>query len=113
MNWRRFLKLVHLAHPFPGLMRPEQHTGLTGHGPDFPDIAGGREWGKFRPSAYPRLTTVAVVDDDGEPLTKQTEALLGEILEELKSLRKELSAPEPEPPNGLAYVSRRRRGSQT
>lgn len=44
-------------------------TDSTGLGPDMPGSGGDRERGKFRPSVYPRLTTVAVVGDDGESLT--------------------------------------------
>ena len=47
-------------HPFPG-----SQSSATGHGPDFPSDAGDRERGKFRPSSEPRLTTLAVVNDDG------------------------------------------------
>ena len=43
-------------------------TDSTGLGPDMPGSGGDRERGKFRPSVYPRLTTVAVVGDDGEAI---------------------------------------------
>ena len=50
-------------HPFPESQR-QTIQGI----PDFPRGAGDRELGKFRPSAEPRLTQVAVVDDDGRPV---------------------------------------------
>lgn len=65
-------------------------------GPDFPGSSGDRERGKFRPSNYDRLTTVAVVDDDGEPLTLSNTELLMEVVYELRLLRHALVL------NGLA-----------
>ena len=59
---------------------PESLRATTGAGPDFPGSSGDRERGKFRPSATPRLTNVAVVGDDGQPIAKTTEELLGELL---------------------------------
>lgn len=48
--------------------------------PDFPRSAGGRELGKFRPSTTPRLTQIAVTNDDGTPIGfVNTRELLGAI----------------------------------
>ena len=51
-----------------------------GAGPDFPGSSGDREKGKFRPSAIPRRTTVAVVGDDGLPIVRPVGELLSELL---------------------------------
>ncbi len=51
-----------------------------GTGPDFPGSSGDRERGKFRPSATPRLVTMAVVGDDGRPLALTTEQLLDQVI---------------------------------
>lgn len=59
---------------------PESLQESTGLGPDFPGSSGDRERGKFRPSAIPRLTQVAVTTDDGKPIAKTTEQLLAEVL---------------------------------
>ena len=59
---------------------PESLRDTTGAGPDFPGSSGDRERGKFRPSATPRLTTVAIASDDGSPVAKTTDELLGELL---------------------------------
>lgn len=59
---------------------PESRTESTGAGPDFPGSAGDRERGKFRPSATPRLTQVAVVGDDGKPVALTTEQLLADLV---------------------------------
>ena len=73
-NWRRLL----------GFGTIPDTTGL---GPDFPGSAGDRERGKFRESAYPRLTTVAVVGDDGQPVGKTQHQLLEELLYEMRLIR--------------------------
>ena len=54
----------------PGQPWPEsqRETNGTGAGTDFPSSAGAREAGKFRPSRWPQLDTLAVVDDDGRPI---------------------------------------------
>ena len=70
-----------------GLNGPSAYGDSTGLGPDFPSSAGDREKGKFRPSIHPRLTTVAVSDDEGNPLSLTSEDLLAEILLELKAIR--------------------------
>ena len=59
---------------------PESLVQSTGSGPDFPGSSGDRERGKFRPSATPRLTDVAVVGDDGLPIARTTDQLLAELL---------------------------------
>lgn len=46
----------------------------------FDDSAGGRERGKFRGSAAPHKTTVAVVNDDGTLIAEGVEEVLNEIL---------------------------------
>lgn len=73
-----------------GLYGPAAATGesaQTGLGPDFPESAGDREKGKFRPSAYPRLTQVAVTNDDGTPVGASASSLEDERLLELKAIR--------------------------
>ena len=59
---------------------PESRTESTGAGPDFPGSAGDRERGKFRPSATPRLTQIAVVGDDGRPVALTTDQLLADLV---------------------------------
>ena len=59
---------------------PESLVQSTGGGPDFPGSSGDRERCKFRPSATPRLTQVAVTGDDGRPIVRTTDELLAEIL---------------------------------
>lgn len=50
----------------PNAPFPESRIDSVGdNAPDFPGSAGGREQGKFRPSATPKLTQIAVVNDDG------------------------------------------------
>jgi len=55
-------------------------TTAVGLGPDFPGSSGDRERGKFRRSRTARLTTVAVVADDGTPIAMTTDELLQELL---------------------------------
>jgi len=71
-------KVAGLTGPYPD---------STGLGPDFPGSAGDRERGKFRPSTHPRLTTVAVATDEGEPIGRGTDQLLEELLLEVRLLR--------------------------
>ncbi len=59
---------------------PEERTESTGAGPDFPDSAGDRERGKFRPSSIPRRTTLAVAGDDGKPVTLTLQQIMAEML---------------------------------
>ena len=61
-------------NPFPASRREPS----PGAGPDFPGSSGGREQGKFRPSASRLLTTIGVVGDDGLPLAKTTDEMLAE-----------------------------------
>lgn len=68
-----------------GLFRTDP-VGSTGS-PDFPDSAGDRERGKFRPSEYPRLDTVAVVDDDGTRIGTALMPSLDTLTEEVRKLR--------------------------
>lgn len=50
----------------PGNPFPESQIDTLGDGaPDFPTSAGAREQGKFRPSETPKLTQIAVTNDDG------------------------------------------------
>lgn len=65
---------------------PESLRESTGLGPDFPGSAGDRERGKFRPSATPRLTQVAVTADDGRPVTRTTDEILEELLTYQKAI---------------------------
>ena len=65
-----------LIQPFPESLRETN----TGAGPDFPGHSGDRERGKFRPSETPRLTTLAVVGDDGQPVVRTTDQILEELL---------------------------------
>lgn len=65
-------------------------TDSTGLGPDFPGSAGDRERGKFRPSKSPRLTKIAVCDDEGEPIGTSTDQLLDELVLEVRLLRQSL-----------------------
>ena len=58
----------------------ESLTDSTGQGPDFPGSSGDRERGKFRPSATPRLTVVAVTDDRGRPVADGLVQVLNELL---------------------------------
>lgn len=75
MNWRRLVGLdTHVKNS-------------TGLGPDFPGSAGDRERAKFRESEHPRLTAVAVVNDDGHPVAMGTNDLLVELIHEIKLLR--------------------------
>lgn len=57
--------------------------GAGAAGAAFPRSVGDRELGKFRGSDVRRQTTVAVVDDAGEPLAHVTNDLLGQILTQL------------------------------
>ena len=66
---------------------PPKYEDSTGLGPDFPGSAGDRERGKFRPSIFPRLTTVAISTDEGEPIGKSQSQLLEELVFEMRLLR--------------------------
>ena len=74
-NWRKVVGLE------------GSYLDSTGLGPDYPGSAGDRERGKFRPSSYPRLTQVAVADDEGQPVNRTVESLLEELVFEVRLLR--------------------------
>lgn len=67
-----------------------KETETTDLGPDFPGSAGDRERGKFRPSDYPRLTQVAVSDDEGKHIMTGSDRLLDELVHEVRLLRHSL-----------------------
>ena len=62
--------------PFPESQRDTQGDNA----PDFPGSSGDREKGKFRPSGTPKLTQVAVVNDDGTFIGYADLAVLQELL---------------------------------
>ena len=70
---------------------PESLVDSTGLGADLPGSSGDRERGKFRPSATPRLTQVAVTGDDGKAITLTTNQILLEILAYQKAILTALS----------------------
>lgn len=86
LNWRRLF--LGQRDGSPELSAPT--TGPAG--PHFPESAGDRERGKFRPSKYPRGTMVAVCDDDGAPIGARTEEVLSDISATLKDISATLSA---------------------
>ena len=59
---------------------PEETMNTTEAGPDFPGSSGDREKGKFRPSAIPRRTQVAVTGDDGQPVARTLEQIMEDVL---------------------------------
>lgn len=69
-------------NPFPASLREP----VPGAGADFPASSGGREQGKFRPSATRLLTAVAVVGDDGQPLGMTQAQLQEDTLLYLKAI---------------------------
>ena len=77
VNWKKII----------GLEGPDRGPGSTGLGPDFPDSAGMRELGKFRESAYARLTAVAVVDDDGNSIGSALVPNFEDLAMEIRKLR--------------------------
>ena len=81
-----------------GLYGPafRSNEGTTALGPDFPESAGDREKAKFRPSEFPRLVTVAVVNDDGTPVGTALVPDFSELADEIRRLRYALQL------NGLA-----------
>ena len=90
MAWYDWQRLIGLRKDvFPGSATDH---GSTGMGPDFPDSAGDRERGKFRPGQFPRLTTVAVSNDDGSPILAGGELLhkMDELILEMRRLRQGL-----------------------
>ena len=70
------------SHPWA-----ESQSSANGQTPDFPGDAGDREKGKFRPSRTPRLTQLAVVDDDGNPIGSVLIPSFEELLDEIRLLR--------------------------
>ena len=71
------------GNPFPEGQRDTIRDGA----PDFPESAGDREKGKFRPSRTPKLTQVAVVDDDGEPIGTALFPSFEQLILEIRKLR--------------------------
>lgn len=74
----------------PGAPFIESQNDSLGDGsPDFPGSAGGREQGKFRPSRIPKLTTLAVVNDDGSPIVPEANevSIFDDMLMELRAIR--------------------------
>ena len=65
-----------LTRPFPQTTKDT----VGDNAPDFPGSSGGREQGKFRPSSTPKLTTVAVVGDDGRPIGYSDLGVLQDLL---------------------------------
>jgi len=81
------MTIYHPGFP-PGNPFPESQTDSIGDGsPDFPTSAGGREGGKFRPSATPKLTQVAVTNDDGTQIGWALLPSFDELIEEIRKLR--------------------------
>lgn len=70
------------TQPFPESQRERE----PGAGPDFPGSSGGREQGKFRPGNLPYTDVVAVSGDDGQPVTRDAESLLTEMLAYQKAI---------------------------
>ena len=70
------------TEPFPESLRDS--TG--GLGPDFPTSGGDRERGKFRAARLPRLTTLAVVNDDGSEVGSGLQSDPGETVLLLKAM---------------------------
>ncbi len=75
------------AIPSPAGVPAVGGTASTGSGPNFPSSSGDREKGKFRLSDFPRLTVVAVSNDDGMPIAATTNQILAELLHETRLLR--------------------------
>lgn len=89
LNWRRLF--IGQREKSPELLLPGR-TGEREGQPQFPDSAGDRERGKFRPSTLPRGTTVAVVRDDGQSVTADTDVLLAAIHDQLHDIAATLKA---------------------
>src|SRR3990167_1483227 len=73
--------------PPPSDPWPESEQDSSGLGPDFPASPGDREKGRFRPSNRPRLTKVAVANDDGSDVAAAVLSVEEETLLELKAIR--------------------------
>lgn len=68
--------------PFPETDR----DSIGDSSPDFPQSGGLREMAKFRPSRTPKLTTVAVANDDGSPLFAGVNETQSEMVLYLKAI---------------------------
>lgn len=77
INWRRIV----------GLDKEPQVVTATGLGPDYPDVPGDRERGRFRLSQYPRLTLVGVSNDDGTDVGVSGDLLLEQLVLETAAIR--------------------------
>ena len=73
--------------PYPSEPWPESQASANGQTPDFPGDAGDRERGKFRPSGTPRLTQIAVTNDDGTQIGSALFPSFEELLDEIRLLR--------------------------
>ena len=73
---------------------------LSGGGDTTPPIAersrseGDLNRNSYRNSSYPRLSLRAVCNDDGSPVTTETNGLLREVLTELQAIRAALETTE-------------------
>ena len=85
VDWR---KLIGFREKSPELLSP----GQSGQGNTrFPSSAGDREKGKFRESAFPGLSIVALSNDDGTPITSKVETMLGGMDGNLVAIREFLA----------------------
>ena len=75
LDWRKVIGL----RGAPG----KDDAGSTGLGPDLPTNRHMNE----RPSAYPRLLTVAVVNDDGSPIGTALVPNFDDLALEIRKLR--------------------------
>ena len=81
-----------------GQITDEQARRLSGDGETTPPgvlpstSEGDLRRGSYRPSHWPRLATVAVVNDDGTPLMTETERLLARLIELAESIDSRLAA---------------------
>ena len=80
-----------------GQMTDEEARRLSGDGRDTPaylELAGTSEGtlrkGSFRRSKWGRLSTRAVVNDDGTPISQETEVKLGRVVDALEKIAAEL-----------------------
>ena len=80
-----------------GQITDEEARRLSGDGattPPYMELPGTSEGtlskGSYRRSQWGRLSTVAVVNDDGTPLTQETEIRLGRVITVLEQVVAEL-----------------------
>lgn len=73
LDWKRLIQ-----------KRPGDYPDSTGLGPDVP---GERRYNE-RPSQYPRLLTVAVVDDNGKPIGTALIPAFDDVVEAINNLRR-------------------------